>query len=190
MSENYVAWKVAGQRVLLSWLSILLLGTVLLVPRVGIAERSIYTSLEKKCWNTKYQGQSARECMGVRGWRLLIVYEPERSYLVLRKKGYEKNLRDDIFSEEIGHFPEIRSPRKGTDLLAEWRLDSQGRPRALIFRVFGVDPKKSLQEDPNPYKSSLIIVRLDQPACVLGIVNDNERARLLADSNTQCEKAP
>jgi hypothetical protein len=181
MSKNYVAGKVAKKRRGLSCISILLLGTVLLAPRLSMAERSVYTSLEKKCRTTTYQEQPATECPGIWGWRLLVVYEAERSYLVLKKQGYVKSLRDEIFSEEIGQFPEIPAATR-----AEWRLGSQGRSRALIFRVYAVDPKKSLQEDPNPYKSSLLVVRLGEVACVLGVVKDNKRARLLADSNAAC----
>ena len=177
--------KTDGRRSLFSWLGIFGVGILLLAPRITLAERSIYTSLEKKCRNTTYHRQPVRECTGVQGWRLLVVPEAERSYLVLKRQGYVKSLRDDIFSEKIGQFPEIPAITR-----PEWRLGSQGRLRALIFRVIAVDPEKSLQEDPNPYKSSLLVVRLGQTACVLGVANNNNSARLLADSNAVCEKGP
>ena len=175
-------WQATKKQSWFSWLLIVLLCSSLFATEGSSAERSVYSSL-RKCRNTTYQGQPARECKGVVGWRLIVVSEPERSYLVLRRKGYDKSLRDDIFSEEIGHFPDIPVASR-----VEWRLGSTGRPHAVIFRVSAVDPNKSLQEDSNPYKSSLLVVRLGQTACTLGVVNDNKLARELADSDAGCEK--
>jgi len=175
-------WQATKKQPWFSWLLIALLCSSLFATEGDSASRSVYSSL-KQCRNTAYQGQPARECIGIGGWRLMVVSESDRSYLVLRRKGYDKSLRDDIFSERIGQFPEILATSR-----AEWRLGETGRPHALIFRVFAVDPNKNLQEDSNPYKSSLLVVRLGQTACALGVVNDNKLARELADSDAECEK--
>jgi len=183
------AWTTAAMRLQWSGWAVVVLISCLCAPRLSLATTSRYTSLAKQCRNTFSQRHPARECVGVGGWHIVIVSEPERSYLVVARGGYVKNLRDEVFSKEVGQFPDIYAPAKpGANPLAEWRLDARGVPRALIFRVYALDPAKSLQDDPNPYRSSLLVVRLGKIACVIGIVQDNDQARRLADSAIACGK--
>lgn len=192
MTGHDISYGKAGARRLLTGRFFTFLALLLaLLPRPGIAEHSVYTSLAKGCRTTTYQANPARQCGGVRGWRVLVVSEQERSYLALRKGKYVKSLRENIFSEAVGHFPDIYDPAPDSrDPVAEWRLDTRGQPRAMIFRVYALDPEKSPQTDPDVYRSRLIVVRLGKNACVLGIVADNEQARHMADQSVECGKAP
>lgn len=162
----------------------LLAGTFLFTagPSEG---RSVYTRVDDKCRQAAHHGKPARVCPGRDGWRIVVVPEGERSYLVLRKGGYEKSLRDDIFSQKMGQFPEVRAGAR-----VEWRIDQRGKARALIVRIHAVDPDKDLQRDESPYRSRLLIVRLGDRACTLGVVDDNDQARLLADGDHSCEEQP
>lgn len=159
----------------------------LLMPESSLAARSVYTSLGSQCRDTVFNGEPASECDGTGGWRIRIVPEQERTYAVLEKRGYSLSLRDAMFSREIGHFPDLASPlKKSADPQAEWRLDEHGTPYALIFRVYAVDPEKSLQNHTNPYRSRLLVIKLTDTACVAGIVRENAEARNLADHPATC----
>ena len=161
-----------------------------LAPASGYPEQSRYTSLEQGCKTSWYQGQPAEACPGVGGWSVWVVDEQERTYLVLRRKGFSLNLRREIFSGSLGLFPGIHSPdNPAAESRAEWRLTNHSAPRALIVRIHGQDPEKSLQVDPHPYQSRLLVVRLGADACVLGIASNNEVARQLADGPGDCSGA-
>ncbi len=183
------SWPTAATRLRRVALAVMLLSGFLGAPRISLAQTSLYTSLAQQCRPTFYRRQPARQCAGAGGWRIMIIAEPERSYPVLTRGGYVKSLRDAVFSEEVGHFPDIQAPAKhAADPRAEWRLDARGVPRALIFRVYALDPGKSLQDDQNPYRSRLLVVRLGAMACVIGVAQDNDAARRLADSAAGCDK--
>jgi|GEM_PF-1801415 len=159
----------------------------LLAPASGYPEQSRYTSLDQDCETSVYRGQPAEKCPVVGGWSVWVVAEQERTYLVLQSKGFSLNLRREMFSGNLGLFPDIHSPDNPTaEPRAEWRLSSGSVPRAFIVRVHGQDPGKSLQDDPHPYQSRLLVVRLGGNACVLGIVRTNEEARQLADGSGEC----
>jgi len=107
------------------------------------------------------------QCPGVGGWALIVVEQEPRSFIVLDNGERAYSLESDIL--DVGDFPNVTATK-----LAEWRLDAQGRPVALIFRVSYMRG--------NAAKTILMVQDLRiMPPALIGTTTSNEKARRLAD---------
>lgn len=123
------------------------------------------------------RGLSAQECPGRFGYRLFVVSSDANSWIELEKAGvFWSSEQAIVYAKPIGQFPGIAEDSK-----AEWRLDGNGQPSALIVRVNALDPALSAQ-DARAKISRLYVFRLGtgQP-CHLGTATGNRQARQMAD---------
>ncbi|MFO1434360.1 MAG: hypothetical protein U1F76_30480 [Candidatus Competibacteraceae bacterium] len=157
----------------------------------AFAQSSDYTSLKineckkpSKAVVKTYasQGLAVLECPGLGGYRLFLVSSEERSWIdIARGKGRWSSEKDVVYQHQFGYFPNVAS-----SALAEWRRNPAGQPVALIFRIAAQRPEAD-QNTPGSLLSRLVVIRLDSKRpCVLGVVEDNESARTLADSARDC----
>jgi hypothetical protein len=147
-------------------------------------EESVYTSVKSgECKSlTKIaagsfeaRGLTAEECDGVKGWRVFVVSSDARSWLEF---GRDSNLWSSeeqvVYKNEFGNFPNIGAEK------IEWRLDGNGNPVAVIFRIAAQDPQQTGRN-----LSRLFVVGFqDQAPYFCGTAKDNQAARALADKGS------
>ena len=134
--------------------------------------RSRYTSLEPASCKVLEEGaeragSSRRRCEGFAGYALeTSEADPRQSLAIVAPDGErsELDLSGIATNGTLGK-------------LAEWRRGAAGRPRAVIVRVSDAARK--------PVVSSLIVAKLDSPACIVAVIDrgpgQNEKARAAAD---------
>lgn len=141
------------------------------------ANDSQYTTLQECAQLQSYSvdGQSYEaagstyisQCPGRGGWALIVVEQEPRSFIVLDNGERAYSLEADML--DVGDFPNVTATK-----LAEWRLDSQGRPVALIFQVSYMSG--------NAAKTMLMVQDLRiMPPALIGTTTSNVKARKLAD---------
>lgn len=120
------------------------------------------------------------ECPALPGYRLFVVEDENRSWVVL------KQADDYVWPREAG---EVQSnprffPNVAESPSVEWRVDEDETPRALIYRMVHQTPNDSEEN-----LSQWYVVRLnDAGPCLLGIEGSNSAARVLADSTSGCKQ--
>jgi len=151
-------------------------------------EKSHYTSINyadcKKLSDKRAEFYAKRdlgalECPGFKNWRVFSVSADRNSWLELVSDKQTWSTEEQVvYKNDFGHFPNLGSKK------IEWRVDHNGDPFALIFRV-------SVQNPKNIHKdiSRLFVLRLkDNTAAFCGVAKTNQQARKLAGPTRPCKK--
>jgi hypothetical protein len=111
-------------------------------------------------------------CKGVGGFIVYVVDEDPRSFLVVEREKTLFSLEKPMVGDfKLGDFPNVAGAK-----MAEWRLDSHGRPAGLIVRV------SYQRSGSGAAASALFVFDLRGEPVLLGSTDTNEEARSLIDA--------
>lgn len=149
---------------------------------------SKFTSIESKnCSKLPKQidtyfekhGLYGDECKAPKGWRLFIVVGGDRSWVDIAHSNSLWTTEQEVMYKNdnfFGYFPNITSKQ------VEWRINKNGIPSALIFRITAQNP-----EQVGTNESRLFVVSLkDGIPQFCGTAKTNEEARSIADNTASC----
>jgi hypothetical protein len=121
----------------------------------------------------------AKECQGLDGWQLFLVYTEDASWVEIARNGALWSTREQIAGpSRFGN-----SPNVGSDGV-EW-LPPEGEADTLIFHLEAREPPTA--NGPGKRISRVAVVSLTGEAPQFcGLVNTNEQAKIVAEKRDSC----
>jgi hypothetical protein len=151
-----------------------------------------YTSVKQKdCWEPKgYFGKQfdfpehTQECLGLKGWRLFMVADSERSWLEIAKGKRLWSSQNEVNGSD-GENSFGQTQDLGSLSRVEWRLKADGTPIALIFQVQATDPNSTLHKLLILYRFYVIGLSKGVPQ-FCGSFKTKEEARKIVHNPSRC----
>ena len=148
-----------------------------------VQNKSVYTSTkEKDCkrptgkFKNVYQydeldDAASEECPGYKNYHIFKVFESGREWIDISDGTKIWTTKNEVMGGNFGTWPHIKEG------VAEWRINSTGEVKALIFRIEAYEDELT-----EKFQSRLYVIGMDKGNPKLcGIVKTNEEAEKLAD---------
>ncbi|NJD05470.1 MAG: hypothetical protein FIA97_03100 [Methylococcaceae bacterium] len=173
---------------ILAWLTVAAGSPALAEDFVGPAIPYRYTSIrteacqpptakQRRAFDEREVG--AKECPGVDGWQLFLVYTDDASWLEFGRNGTLWSTREPLFgTHRFGDSPNVASDG------VEW-LPPSGEAQTLIFHLEAREPPTA--NGPGKRVSKVAVISLSgESPLFCGLANTNEQAKLVVEKRDSC----
>lgn len=124
----------------------------------------------------------AKECQGVDGWQLFLVYTEDTSWVEIARNGALWSTREQVAgTSRFGLAPNVASDG------VEW-LPPVGEAHTLIFHLEAREPQTANGPGKRMSRVAVLSLNGDSPQ-FCGLVNSNEQAKIVAEKHDSCSTA-